>query len=159
MESITANEFQSSSAHVQLAKQYVTFRVDRMFFGVDVSEVQEIIRHQPMTPVPLAPKTVRGLVNLRGQIITAIDMRSMLRLDRYADDSSPMNVVIRAGGETLSLLVDAIGDVIDVDHSTYEVTPETIAPHIAFVIDGVFKLEKELLLILKTESCTSTEHL
>lgn len=135
-----------------LAKQYVTFRVESLFFGVGVSKVQEIIRSQPMTPVPLAPEIVRGLVNLRGQIITAIDMRSMLRYEPFTENSSPMNVVIRTGSETISLLVDSIGDVIDVDPNAYESTPETVAPHIAQIVDGVFKLEKELLLILNTSS-------
>lgn len=135
------------------AKQYVTFRVGKLFFGVDVAEVQEIIRYQALTPVPLAPSIVRGLVNLRGQIITAIDMRALLRMDSFPPDSTPMNVVIRAAGETVSFLVDGIGDVIDVDATTYEPTPPTVNPHVAKIIDGVFKLERQLLLIIKPDAC------
>lgn len=142
----------------ELDTQYVTFRVGSMFFGIGVAQVQEIIRHQPLTPVPLALEMVRGLVNLRGQIITAIDMRSMLQLEQFSETSTPMNVVIRTGGETISLLVDSIGDVIDIDRNSYEPTPETVAPQIAKILDGVLKLEKELLLILNTSSCLNSEH-
>lgn len=110
-----------------------------------------------MTPVPLAPKTVRGLVNLRGQIITAIDMRALLGLASFGKDSTPMNVVVRAGGEVVSLLIDGIGDVLDVDHRSYEPTPETVNPHIASILEGVFKLERELLLILNSERCLNGE--
>lgn len=136
-----------------LAKQYVTFRAGELFFGVDVLQVQEIIRYQAMTPVPLAPLAVKGLINLRGQIITALDLRSVLKLGAAADMEKPMNVVIRAGDETVSLLVDSIGDVIEVDPNEYESTPETIAPHIRSVLYGVFKLKEELLLVLNGKAC------
>jgi purine-binding chemotaxis protein CheW len=145
------------SESLSLADQYVTFRVGEMFFGVDVARVQEIIRHQPMTPVPLAPDIVRGLVNLRGQIITAIDMRALLQMDKFAVNSTPMNVVIQAGGEVLSLLVDGIGDVLDVNHRTYEPTPETVKPRLAAILDGVFKLDSQLLLILNTDNCLQVQ--
>ncbi len=138
---------------ILLASQYVTFRVGSMFFGVDVAQVQEIIRYQPMTPVPLAPDAIRGLVNLRGQIITAIDMRAQLKLEKFPEDSTPMNVVIRSGSEMVSLLVDGIGDVMDVDQRSFEPTPETVTPHIAAILHGVVKLEKQLLLLLNSGRC------
>lgn len=132
--------------------QFVTFSVGSLSFGVNVEQVQEIIRNQPITPVPLAPKIVRGVVNLRGQIITAIDMRALLKLADFDPDKSPMNVVIRTGGEVLSLLVDRIGDVVDVSHSLFETTPETVPTHISQIVKGIFKLEHQLLFELDVSS-------
>ena len=137
----------------ELATQYVTFRAGGLFFGVDVLKVQEIIRYQSMTPVPLAPPAVRGLINLRGQIIAAVDLRSILKLEQRDNEDKPMNVVVRAGEETVSLLVDSIGDVIEVASGEYEPTPETVAPHIRSILHGVFKLSNELLLVLNSRAC------
>lgn len=149
---------QSVSSENELARQYVTFRAGGLFFGVDVLKVQEIIRYQSMTPVPLAPAAVRGLINLRGQIIAAVDLRSILRLEQRNDEEKPMNVVIRAGEETVSLLVDSIGDVIEVAPAEYEATPETVLPHIRNILHGVFKLKDELLLVLNGRACVEAEN-
>ena len=132
-----------------LATQYVTFRAGSLYFGVDVAQVQEVLRYQPMTPVPLSPAMVKGLVNLRGQIITALDLREMLRLTPFAASDRPMNVVIRTGTEVVSLLVDSIGDVIEVSPSSFEAVPETVPGHLRALLVGVFKLETELLLPLE----------
>src|SRR5438874_826198 len=96
-------------------RQYCTFYVDGHYFGLEVLNVQEIIRYQEMTRVPLAPSVVRGLINLRGQIVTAIDLRRRLGLTERPADQSPMNVVIRTDDEAVSLLVDEIGDVREVE--------------------------------------------
>src|ERR1700753_3429550 len=108
-------------------QQYCTFTVDGLFFGVEVLQVQEVIRFQQMTPVPLAPAVVNGLINLRGQIVTAIDLRRALGLmDRPAEDL-PMNVVVRTDDGVVSLLVDEIGDVLNVDDASFERAPETLS--------------------------------
>src|SRR3984957_1704862 len=131
--------------------QFSTFFVADLFFGVDVLNVQEVLRFQQMTPVPQAPAVIEGLINLRGQIVTAIDMRRRLRLPPRADDRSPMNIVVRTSGGAVSLLVDEIGDVLDVDAATYERTPENLAPAARDLIRGVYKLKGQLLLILDAE--------
>ncbi len=132
-----------------LATQYVTFRVGPLFLGIDVAKVQEVLRYQPMTSVPLAPPVVKGLINLRGQIITALDLRQMLKLTPFEGTEQPMNVVVRTGTEVVSLLVDSIGDVIEVQPSSFENLPETVAGHLRAVLSGVFKLERELLLTME----------
>jgi purine-binding chemotaxis protein CheW len=142
-----------TDAHNDLASQYVTFRIGGLLFGIDVAQVQEVLRHQPMTPVPLAPQAVKGLVNLRGQIITAIDLRSLLRLEPYDREGLPMKVVIRAAGEVLGLMVDSIGDVLEIDPSCYEDVPETLPGSIRNMVQGVFKLDHELMLVLNGDSC------
>lgn len=132
-------------------KQLCTFFVAGYLFGLDVTKVQEVIRYQEMTPVPLAPSTVRGLINLRGQIVTAIDLRLRLGLPARDADALPLNVVARHGDGVVSLLVDEIGDVVDVDEGSFEGPPETLSAKSRALIEGVYKLEPQLLLLLNTE--------
>ena len=102
----------------QTSGQFSTFFVADLFFGVDVLCVQEVLRFQQMTRVPQAPEVIEGLINLRGQIVTAIDMRRRLRLPPRAGEKTPMNMVVRTEDGAVSLLVDEIGDVLDVDPAT-----------------------------------------
>ena len=136
---------------VQASEQFSTFFVADLFFGVDVLNVQEVLRFQPMTPGPQAPGVIEGLINLRGQIVTAIDMRRRLGLPTRSGDKSPMNMVVRTADGAVSLLVDEIGDVLDMDAATYERTPENLDPAARELIRGVYKLKGRLLLILDAE--------
>ena len=108
-------------------KQFSTFVVDRLLFGVEVEKVQEVIRYQEMTRVPLAPPVVKGLINLRGQIVTAVDLRCRLGLRERSDEDLPMNVVIRHEDGAVSLLVDEIGDVLEVEDEAFEIPPGTLS--------------------------------
>jgi purine-binding chemotaxis protein CheW len=132
-------------------QQYCTFYLDGLFFGVEVRKVQEVIRYQEMTRVPLAPPVIRGLINLRGQIVTALDLRRRLSLSPRPQDQLPMNVVVRTDEGAVSLLVDEIGDVLEVTDETFERPPETIDGVARELIRGVYKLRERLLLILDTE--------
>jgi purine-binding chemotaxis protein CheW len=131
--------------------QCCTFFLDEMYFGVEVRQVQEVIRYQEMTRVPLAPPGVQGLINLRGQIVTAIDLRQRLQLGPRAGDQLPMNVVVRTDDGPVSLLVDEIGDVVEVDEASFERPCETIDDGARALISGVYKLKDRLLLVLDTE--------
>jgi purine-binding chemotaxis protein CheW len=122
--------------------------VDGQYFGIDVLMVQEIIRHQEMTPVPLAPPAVRGLINLRGQIVTAIDLRRRLGLSDRPADSAPVNVVVKTEDGAVSFLVDEIGDVLEFPDTLYEAPPDTLSAKARALIRGVYKIEDRLLLIL-----------
>ena len=137
------------------SKQFATFHLAGLFLGVDVLKVQEVIRYQEMTRVPIAPPMVEGLINLRGQIITAIDLRRCLGLADRADGELPMNVVIRSDDGAVSLLVDEIGDVIEVDDQRFEPVPETVTGFSRDLINGVYKLDQQLLLILDTEKASN----
>lgn len=128
--------------------QFATFYLDQLFFGVEVRAVQEVVRYQPMTRVPLAPPMVQGLINLRGQIVTALDLRSRLGLLPRSDSELPMNVVLRTEDGAVSLLVDQIGDVIDTSPDLFEPPPETVRGTAREMIRGAYKLEGRLLLIL-----------
>ncbi|NBO91512.1 MAG: chemotaxis protein CheW [Planctomycetia bacterium] len=131
--------------------QFCTFYVSGQYFGLEVLHVQEIIRYQEMTRVPLAPSTIRGLINLRGQIVTAIDLRRRLELPDRPADQLPVNVVVRTDEGAVSLLVDEIGDVLEVDPHQFERPPETLKGSSRELIRGAYKLDKQLLMILDTE--------
>ena len=131
--------------------QYATFFLDGLYFGIEVLSVQEVIRHQEMTPVPLAPKVVRGLINLRGQIVTALDLRTRLGLTPRPENELPMNVVVRTPDGAVSLLVDEIDDVVEVNADQFEQAPETVRTKVDGLVTGVYKLPARLLLILEVE--------
>jgi len=142
---------------VERSRQYCTFRIGELSFGVAVCDVQEVLRYQEMTTVPLAPQVVEGLINLRGQIVTAIDMRRRLGLPPRSDGELPMNVVLTETGGGVSLLVDEIGDVVEVEEASFEPPPNTLPPAVRELIRGIYKLEEGLLLELDTTRTVSTE--
>lgn len=132
-------------------RQFCTFYIDGHYVGIDVVEVQEVIRYQEMTNVPLAPREISGLINLRGQIVTALDLRRRLDMPDRPAGQLPMNVVVRTAEGSVSLLVDEIGDVLDVDDRAFERPPETLDPGIRKLVRGAYKLDGTLLLVLETE--------
>ena len=132
--------------------QFCSFRLDGQLFGVAVERVQEVLRQLDMTPVPLARRDICGLINLRGQIVTAIDLRRRLELpDRLAGDRTPMNVVVRAADELVSFLVDEIAEVIEVDLENLDEPPPTLDGVARELIRGAYKLPGRLLLLLDLE--------
>lgn len=142
-----------------IPSQYVTFFLESLRFGIDVQKAQEIIRYQEMTQVPLASSVVRGLVNLRGQILPAIDLRRRLGMGDRKDPPLPMNIVIRTMDGVVSLLVDTIGDVIEVERASFEPTPPTLNSHARKLVQGIFKLKQGLLLILDVERAVDVDGL
>ncbi len=138
--------------------QYCTFRLANLFFGVEVGRVQEVLRFQHMTRVPLASDVVRGLINLRGEIVTAVDLRRRLELECRDDDVLPMNVVIRGNEGAVSLLVDDIGDVLEVAEDALERPPVTLSGVTRKLVRSICKLQDELLIILDTEEVAQLQH-
>jgi purine-binding chemotaxis protein CheW len=136
-------------------RQYCTFHLGGLYLGIEVTRVQEVIRHQQMTPVPLAPSLVGGLINLRGQIVTAIDLRERLGLPPRSGGRLPMNVVVRTDDGAISLLVDEIGDVVEVLPETFEGAPETLTGVARELIVGTYKLPDRLLLVLDTDKAVN----
>jgi purine-binding chemotaxis protein CheW len=131
--------------------QFCTFHLDRLLFGVELKGVQEVIRSLDMTKVPLAPEVVSGLINLRGQIVTAVDLRRRLELEPRPPDLLAMNVVVRTEDGAVSLLVDEIGDVVEVNEDSFEPPPETLRGSVRSMILGVHKLSGRLLHVLDIE--------
>ncbi|HEX4003542.1 MAG TPA: chemotaxis protein CheW [Candidatus Acidoferrales bacterium] len=138
--------------------QYCTFYLDRLLFGVELRGVQEVIRSLEMTKVPLAPGVVTGLINLRGQIVTAVDLRRRLELQPPPDGQLSMNVVVRSEDGAVSLLVDEIGDVVEVGEDSFEPPPETMRGSVRTMILGVHKLKEHLMHVLDTDkACQISE--
>jgi len=138
-------------------EQFCTFFLKDQFLGVRVSEVQEVIRYQEMTRVPLVPPVIRGLINLRGQIVMAVDLRRRFGMEDRPDTQLPMNVVVRSDDGAVSFLVDEIGDVLEVDDACFERTPETLQGGSRELIRGVYKLQERLLLVLDAERAVMSE--
>jgi purine-binding chemotaxis protein CheW len=136
--------------------QFCTFYLHKYLFGIELLRVQEVLQKLELTEVPLAPFEVRALMNLRGQIVTAVDLRRRLALPERAAEQIPMHVVVRDGDEVVSLLVDEIGDVVEVAEDTFEAPPETLRGAVRSAILGVHKLDKQLLHVLDTDRICET---
>ena len=148
---MTPNEYAHATDHRTPPRQVATFMLDQLYFGVEVLKVQEVIKYQELTRIPLAPPVVQGLINLRGQIVTAIELRRRLGLAERQPGELPMNVVVRTSDGVVSLLVDEIGDVVEVAESQFERAPDTLAGPTRDLVRGVYKLKDRLLLLLDEE--------
>jgi purine-binding chemotaxis protein CheW len=117
--------------------------------------VQEVLRSQQLTRVPLAPTAVAGLINLRGQVVTAIELRERLGRPPRPEGTDAVVIVVRLHGEAVSLLVDSIADVVDVDASDFEAPPDTLEGQARDLIRGAYKLHGQLLLALDVQKAVS----
>lgn len=139
--------------------QFCTFFLDKHFFGIEVTKIQEVIPSQNMTRVPLASRVIRGLINLRGQIVTTIDLRRRLELNERPNQQLAMNMVVRTNdGDAVSLLIDDIGDVLELDQDDFEAAPDTLKGVGRDLICGVYKLKNNLLLVLDVEKTVQVNH-
>jgi purine-binding chemotaxis protein CheW len=132
-------------------RQFATFVVDGRLYGIDVRRVQEVTRPLQVTVMRSAPTCVKGLINLRGQIATAVGLRDLFNLSNDKGEEK-MTVVCKVEDVLLSLLVDKIGDVIEVEETSFETTPQTIPSHIRVFMQGVYKTDKAILSILSLEN-------
>ncbi len=138
-----------------MSRQLATFTIGGAHYGVDVLLVQEALRFQQRTPVPLAPEGVAGLVNLRGEVVLSVDLRHRLGLTTLTEADQPMMVVVQVDGEPISLLVDEVGDVVDVADDQFETPPDTLDPALRDFIVGAYKLPTGLLLALDVQRATA----
>jgi purine-binding chemotaxis protein CheW len=138
------------------SRQYATFEVAGQLFGVEVAAVQEVLSFSEYTSVPLAPPAIGGLFNLRGQVIAAVDLRVQLGLPRQVRAGPVMNVILRGDDEPVSLLVDRIGEVIDLDEAAFELPPDTLMGPSRKLIVGTFKLDDRLMLVLDVNAALDT---
>jgi purine-binding chemotaxis protein CheW len=136
-------------------RQYCTFYLGEQCYGLDVLAVQEIVRSQALTRVPLAHPFVRGLMNLRGQIVTAIDLRRRLDLPLSNSERESVNVVLQTDDGSVALLVDEVGEVLEVAEEQFERPPETLAGPSRPLIQGAYKLPDRLLVILDPDRIVS----
>ena len=131
-------------------RQFATFQVGELFFGIEAVRVQEVIRNQEMTEIPLAPPAIKGLINLRGQIVAAVDTRCTLGLPPADPGRQPMNIIIQTDDGAVSLLVDEIGDVLEVPIHSFAPVPDNVPAPQRDLIGGVYRLKGQLMLALET---------
>jgi purine-binding chemotaxis protein CheW len=132
-----------------------TFWAEDLFLAVEVERVQEVMRSQRLTPVPLAHPCVRGLLNLRGQIVTAIDARCRLGLPARQPGDPEVNVIIPSRGDPMSLVADREGDVVDLGSDPFEM-PQTVDSVIRGLVTQVYRLDGTLLLLVDVDQMLST---
>lgn len=135
-----------------------TFDVDTLFIGIPISRIQEILRTQPLTPVPLTSSVILGLMSLRGQIVPVINLADRLGLQLQGGGADGFNVLIRTPDGPVSLLVDRVGDVVEVQSESFEPAPDTLRSNLRPLIRGAYKLEKRLLLALDAEAAIQVEY-
>ena len=133
-------------------KEFVTLMVCDQVCGIDVLKVQDVLGPQKITPVPLADAEVAGLLNLRGRIVTAIDLRRRLGLEsRSPEEGAGMSVVVEHDSELYSLIVDSVGEVLRLPADEFERNPATLDPLWRKYSEGVYRLKEGLLVVLNGE--------
>lgn len=140
-----------------MTRQLCTFHVGELYLGIEVERIQEVLRGVAVTPVPKAPPEVHGLINLRGQIVTAVCLRTVFGLPADERQHPPAMVVLDNGDELISLVVDHAGDVVTVREEDFEEPPETLQAGARRLIRGAYKLEYRLLLVLDVEHIARLE--
>lgn len=134
-----------------VATRMLTFELAGALYGLEVEQVQEVLRAQKVTRVPLHTAAIAGLINLRGEVVTAIDLRARLSLPARPEGQEAVNIVVRLHGESISLLVDSIADVVELDDRSFEPVPDTLDGEVRELIRGAYKTEGRLLLALDVQ--------
>jgi purine-binding chemotaxis protein CheW len=132
-------------------KEYVTAVIGGQLFGLPILRVQDVFIPERVTRVPLAPPEIAGVLNLRGCIVTLIDMRDRLGLDKRQDDGPAMAIGVESRGESYGLLIDSVGEVLKLDDDTREANPINLDPRLARVSAGIHRLEGQLLMVVDVE--------
>jgi purine-binding chemotaxis protein CheW len=131
--------------------EYVTVTIGDQLFGLPISRVQDVFVPDRLTRVPLAPPEVAGILNLRGRVVTAIDMRSRLDLGKREPDQTVMAIGIELKGESYGLLIDTVGEVMQLRNSACEAKPTNLDARLARVAAGIYRLEGQLMIVLDVD--------
>lgn len=148
----------NSSVAGETMTEYVTVVLGGQLFGLPISRVQDVFMPERVTRVPLAQPEIAGVLNLRGRIVTAIDMRCRLGLSRRDETRPPMAVGIECKGESYGLLINSVGEVLKLDDNTREPNPVNLDTGLAQISAGVHRLDKQLLVILDVDRVLDTGH-
>ncbi|MBP9693934.1 MAG: chemotaxis protein CheW [Alphaproteobacteria bacterium] len=142
--------YDDESAIHRSSEVFVTLKIDNQLFGIPILQVQDVLSEQKITKIPLAPKEIAGALNLRGRIVTAIDVRTRLNLPKReaGENKKSMSVVIDYNGELYSLIVDTVGEVLNLYEDDHEKNPSTLDPVWASVAHSVYRLNDQLLVVL-----------
>lgn len=133
------------------SSDFVTVRLAGQLMGIPVLAVHDVLASHKITPIPLAPHAVAGVLNLRGRIVTAIDLRARLGLPARGEHEQSMSIVVDHDGEPYSLLIDSVGEVLSLSGVNFERNPVTLDPRWQEVSSGIYRLDGELLVVVDVE--------
>lgn len=142
---------QSMNHADHILNEYVTAMIGGQLFGLPILRVQDVFAPERLTRVPLAPAEIAGVLNLRGRIVTLIDMRCRLGLGQREDRQAPMAVGVETRGESYGLLIDSVGEVLKLDQADWEPNPTNLDPRLASVSTGIYRLDGQLLMVLDVD--------
>lgn len=154
MSNLVKKDFSTSLAKSSVAptEQFLSIRVSEHYFGIPVIKIVDVVKPTELTPIPLAKPEISGLMNLRGRIVTVIDMRKRLDIDSSVEPKKPMFVVVEDENDIYSLVVDEVGQAITLNLMNFDKVPENLPSHLRDISKGIFQLEKELMLVLDVKS-------
>lgn len=138
----------AASGASEETEDFVTFTIAEQLFGIPVLKVQDVLSSYQITPIPLAPPEIMGSLNLRGRVVTAVDVRARLGLPTRSEDSENMSIVAENEGELYSLVVDSVGEVLALSANAFDRNPPTLNPSFRAYSDGIYRLDEELLVVL-----------
>jgi purine-binding chemotaxis protein CheW len=136
---------------MSIMTDFVTFYVGGHYFGISVADVLELNRNMDITPVPKSPKIIRGVTNLRGQLVAAIDMHERLKLETTASKQESLSIILQCDGYLIAILVDDVGEILSLEAENFEPPPTNFSKAAKALIIGVYKLPEKLLLILNAK--------
>jgi purine-binding chemotaxis protein CheW len=145
---IQSNKARSSDPSSEKNEEFVTFTIAGQLFGIPVLQIQDVLSSYHITPIPLAPPEIIGSLNLRGRVVTAIDVRLRLGLPARPSDVDSMSIVAENAGELYSLMVDSVGEVLALSQSAYERNLPTLDAKFRAYSDGIYRLDEQLLVVL-----------
>lgn len=151
-ENITGLEHQPLDGAYGTTEDFVTFVIEGQLFGIPVLKVQDVLSAHRITRIPMAPPEIAGSLNLRGRIVTALDVRCRVGLPPLEGRSESMSIVVEHEGELYSLLVDAVGEVLALSETNFERNPPTLDPRFAAYSQGIYRLDEQLLVVLDVQS-------
>ncbi len=145
---IQSNKARGSGADSEKDEEFVTFMIADQLFGIPVLQIQDVLSSYHITPIPLAPPEITGSLNLRGRVVTAIDVRLRLGLPARSADAESMSIVAESEGELYSLMVDSVGEVLALPRSAFERNLPTLDAKFRAFSEGIYRLDGQLLVVL-----------
>ncbi|MCB1530891.1 MAG: chemotaxis protein CheW [Rhodospirillales bacterium] len=158
MTQATASVETEKQTHLQSSKEFLTILIAGQLFGIPILQVQDVLGEQEVTKVPLAPPAVLGSLNLRGRVVTAINVRNCLGLPPQEERHKEMSVVVEHETELYSLIIDEVGDVMSLKNKDFESAPATLDPVWKNISLGIYKLEGRILVILDVPGLLDSVH-
>lgn len=150
--------FSNNDAESDAASDYLTVMIADQLFGIPVLQVQDVLSIQNMTSIPLSPPEIEGALNLRGRIVTAINVRKRLGIETPGDRTKEMSVVVEHDDELYSLIIDSVGDVLNLKKDNYEPNPATLDSTWRDISMGIYRLEDQLLVIIDVPKLLESVH-